>query len=138
MKTGIRTLLAVLLGASMLLTACGGDGGDTEPTTDDAVEEPADDAGGDAGGGGGRPVKVEAFDFGFKPTKLSVTSGEEVSVTLENTGSAPHTFTANELDVDISASGGETAEGSFTAGDPGDYEYICTIHPQMKGTITVK
>ena len=137
MKTGIRALLAILLGASMLLTACGGDGG-TDTTTDDAAEEPAEDAGGDAGGGGGEPVAVEAFDFGFKPTKISVTSGDEISVSLENTGSAPHTFTAEELDVDISAGGGETAEGSFTAGDPGDYEYICTIHPQMKGTITVE
>lgn len=131
MSGRIRMILAVSLGASMLLTACGGDSGSEDDTTQ---EDSAEDTTGDAGDGA--TVNVEAFDFGFKPATLTVAAGD-ATVVFENTGSAPHTFTAEELEVDFQAGAGETAEQSFTA-EAGDYDFMCTIHPQMTGTLTVE
>lgn len=79
------------------------------------------------------------MDFSFDPTTVSVEPGEEVTIRLDNQGSAQHSFTAEELGIDVEADGGSTAEGSFTAPDAeGTFEFICTFHPtQMRGDIVV-
>lgn len=107
-------LFAALAASLLLLSACG-----TE-----------------AGGDG---ITVTASDFSFDPTTVSADPGEEVQVTLENEGDAPHTFTAEGLGIDIQADGGDSASGTFTAPDEdATFEFVCTIHPgQMRGEIVV-
>ncbi|MGH2806062.1 MAG: cupredoxin domain-containing protein [Actinomycetota bacterium] len=131
MKT--KNVLILLL-AALLLAACGGgDGGSNAADGGDTAEE-ANEAG---AGGGGTEVTVTAANFAFSPAKLSLEPGEEVSLTFVNDDSAPHTFTSEDLGVDLSAGAGEDATGSFTAPDSGSVEWQCTIHPAMTGTITV-
>lgn len=109
-----RRLLALAATLVLLLSACG---------TEDA---------GDA-------IEVVAMDFSFDPTTVSVEPGEEVTIRLDNQGSAQHSFTAEEIGIDVEADGGDTAEGSLTAPDAeGTFEFICTFHPtQMRGEIIV-
>ncbi|MFG2298389.1 cupredoxin family copper-binding protein [Streptomyces sp. NPDC048603] len=81
-------------------------------------------------------VEVHIKDFKFVPAEVKVPAGAKVTVV--NDDSAPHTLTATEgqaFDTGTIESG---KSGSFTApSKPGSYAFICSIHPQMKGTLVV-
>ncbi|MGW6405249.1 cupredoxin domain-containing protein [Streptomyces sp. NPDC055134] len=81
-------------------------------------------------------VKVTIKDFAFHPAKLEVSPGTKITVTNED--SATHTLTVDDKSFDT----GDLAQGksaTITApSKPGSYSYICTIHPNMKGTLTVR
>ena len=54
-----------------------------------------------------------------------------------NEDDAPHTATATSGEFDTAELGtGDT--GTIVVDDTGTFEYICSIHPSMKGTIVVQ
>jgi plastocyanin len=78
---------------------------------------------------------VNIENFKFLPPALTVAAG--TTVTWKNEDDSPHriggkggTFASPALDTD----------GTFsrTFATPGEYSYICTIHPYMVGKIIVK
>jgi hypothetical protein len=73
-------------------------------------------------------------DFAFGPTSVTVADGG--TVTFANVGVAPHTATADDgtFDTALVAAG---ASASITVGGPGSYPFVCTFHPEMRGTIEV-
>ena len=73
-------------------------------------------------------------DFKFEGHE-TVAPGTEITVVNED--DAAHTVTAEgEGGFDAKMEGGETV--TFTApSEPGEYPYICTVHPGMKGTLVV-
>ena len=81
------------------------------------------------------PATVQIDNFAFAPATLTITAG--TTVTWKNDDDSPHrigdkngTFKSAALDTD------DTFSHTFTV--PGEYAYICTIHPYMAGTIIVK
>jgi len=81
------------------------------------------------------PAAVKIDNFAFAPATLTVTAG--TTVTWKNEDDSPHrigdkngTFKSAALDTD------DTFSHTFAA--PGEYPYICTIHPYMAGKIIVK
>jgi plastocyanin len=81
------------------------------------------------------PAAVQIDNFNFTPPTLVVAPGTTVIWT--NADDTPHTvrekdgkFKSAALDTD------DTFSQTFTA--PGEYEYFCSIHPRMVGTIVVK
>jgi plastocyanin len=81
------------------------------------------------------PATVDIDNFAFTPAALTVTAG--TTVTWKNEDDSPHrigdkngTFKSAALDTDDSF--------SHTFAAPGEYPYICTIHPYMVGKIIVK
>jgi plastocyanin len=77
-------------------------------------------------------VKID--NFTFSPATLTVPVGSKV--TWVNEDDVPHqvmasgrTFKSQVLDTDQSF--------SQTFASPGTYEYFCSLHPHMKGTIVV-
>ena len=94
------------------------------------------------GGGGMRPVAakgpdtVAIADFLFGPEKLEVPKGTYVSWT--NVDDSPHQVT-------VTSAGGlrteviQTGKKAYLKFDtPGTYDYICGLHPNMKGKIEVR
>ncbi|ALV38580.1 hypothetical protein AS200_15220 [Streptomyces sp. CdTB01] len=75
-------------------------------------------------------------NFAFSPANLRVRPGTKITVV--NRDSATHTVTATgNKKFDTGSIAGD-ATAAFTAPSaPGSYSYICTIHPNMKGTLTV-
>ena len=69
----------------------------------------------------------------FSPNCFSVASGSTISVA--NGDSGAHNFTVKGTDVFVPLPGGETGEA--TAPAPGTYDFVCTIHRWMTGTIIV-
>ena len=85
--------------------------------------------------GAASPATVKIDNFAFAPATLTITAG--TTVTWKNDDDSPHrigdkngTFKSAALDTD------DTFSHTFTV--PGEYAYICTIHPYMAGTIIVK
>ena len=78
-------------------------------------------------------VNIDNFTFG--PEKLTVKAG--TTVTWKNEDDIPHTvasstkaFKSKALDTDDTF--------SFTFTTPGTYEYFCSLHPHMVGTVVVE
>ena len=85
----------------------------------------------DAAAGAGT---VAVDDFSFAPETTEVGTGEEVTWTVAE-GSSPHTVKFDdEESKEIAA--GDTFSKSFDKA--GEYKYVCGIHPQMTGAVTVK
>jgi plastocyanin len=90
-----------------------------------------DPAGVPAASSGGTTVTMA--DFSFSPATITVDEGD--TVTWTNSGpDEPHTATGDGFDT------GEVAvdsSGSVTFSQAGDFSYVCTLHPQMTGTVRV-
>jgi len=110
---------------------------------------------------------VAAKEFGFAPAQLTVTAGQPVELTFQNTGAVEHDWSVREIDLagnpvvtgetggghmtgdmhdapKLHVAAGPTAQGklTFTPSKAGAYEICCTVagHKEagMVGTLTVK
>lgn len=78
---------------------------------------------------------VEIRDYDFFPRDLTVESG--MRLTWINRDSVPHDATDEGGGWGTGVlNQGESAELTFDS--PGTYRYYCTIHPDMKGTLSVQ
>jgi plastocyanin len=79
---------------------------------------------------------ITIHNFAFSPAQLTVHPGQKVSVV--NTDTTAHTVTANQAGLFATGSIPAGASAQFTApAAAGAYDYICSIHPFMHGTLTV-
>ena len=146
----MRKALLVLTAVAALLPACGGDdgGGTTAATGDTAAETgatgaTATGATGDASSdcvdltGEGDVFTVTIANFTFDPSCFTASASQGISVVNED--DVGHTFTMVGTDINVPIAGGETFNGEPISGvvEPGTYEFVCTIHPQMTGEATV-
>jgi amicyanin len=77
---------------------------------------------------------VNITNFAFAPASLAVKLGD--TVTWTNKDEEPHTVVAD--DGSFHSPGMDTnATYSFTFTNPGSFDYICSIHPFMHGTVVV-
>ncbi len=78
----------------------------------------------------------------FSPQNVTVVIGQNNTVEWTNNDTAPHTVTSTSVPTGAITfnsgllSGGQTFEYTFAV--PGTYQYVCTIHSWMHGTVTVK
>jgi plastocyanin len=118
--SGERRLVLAALAAvvALALSACGTGGASTAST-------PATPADGD-----GPTVAIE--DLAFAAETLTVEAGETVTWVF-NDGAVAHDVKGDGFQSEVKS------EGSFRHrfDDPGTYEYVCTLHPNMTGTIEV-
>jgi plastocyanin len=77
-------------------------------------------------------VEVSINDFAFDPESVTISTGDTVRWT--NMDSANHTATGSTFDSGILEEG-DSYEFTFT--ETGTFEYYCSIHPEMEGTVTV-
>lgn len=85
-------------------------------------------------------TKVDAYDFRFEPTTLSVKAGSKVVVLLHNEGKALHNFSVPDANVDTDVQADKRATVTFTAPSrPGPVPFRCKYHAGqgMTGTINV-
>jgi plastocyanin len=131
--------------AATLLAACGSSGGSGSGGLyggGNATSTPAAAAGGStaapATSGGAAPAAgagaVSIKGFAFNPPDLTAKAGDTVTWTNEDGAthrikSADGSFNSDPL------SQGKTFDHVFSTA--GTFAYICSIHPSMKGTITV-
>jgi plastocyanin len=136
-------LLLACMALALVAAGCGDDddddgGGGGAATT----EEPAgggggEDAGGDGGGGaGGGGAEVSEEGIAFQPAEVTVGVGD--TVTWTNNDSVGHDVTADSFS---SGDPGDMAPGDtfrHTFQEAGTFDYVCTVHPGMEGTVVVE
>ncbi len=141
-------VLALCLAIGGGVAGCGDDDGDdtgsatvteTTETTTEAGDDSAsgEDAAGSApapSGDAARSEKVEIVDFAYDPDPVTIEEGGKVI--WQNEDSAPHTATADDGSFDTGTLE-EGKRGSETFKKAGTYSYICSIHPDMTGTVEV-
>jgi plastocyanin len=115
--------------------------GGEEPAPTGAAPSPT------GAGGSGETVQVTiGTDTGaelmFEPTTATVPAGSTVELTFENRStSTPHNLTFGEPIDEATATvvdPGASEVLEFEAPEPGDYQFVCTLHPGMEGTLTVE
>ncbi len=78
---------------------------------------------------------VTIAGFAFDPATVTIQVGD--SVTWTNEDSAPHTATAGDGSFDTGQLGNGDSE-TVTFDAAGTFAYICSIHPQMAGSVVVE
>jgi plastocyanin len=83
-------------------------------------------------------IDITTADFEFQPDEIDADRGT-VGVFITNEDPASHTFTIDELDVDVVIPQGAKVRVEFEA-DGGEYEFICVPHEGngMTGTLQVQ
>jgi plastocyanin len=113
----VATLLSLLLLGAV---ACGGQ--DTAGGEPVACDDPT------------ATTTPEMFDFGYAPACVEAEAGATLTVT--NSGKAPHTFTVQDgPSADIAA--GASADLALEGVAPGTYSVTCVYHPQMTAALRV-
>jgi plastocyanin len=141
MKTWIAALCACLA-LGLVTVGCGGDDDDESNGSAETTQQPAETTGTDTGGGASaEAVEVSMKDIAFDPEDVSVPKGG--TVTWTNEDSVGHDVTKESGPGPDFSSGdpgamatGDTFEHTFDAA--GTIKYVCTVHPGMEGTVTVK
>ena len=82
----------------------------------------------------GATADVDVIDLDYDPRTLNVVQG--TTVVWTNVGELPHTVTANDGSYDSGImAAGSTFQWTFATA--GTYDYLCTLHPGMIGTVIV-
>jgi plastocyanin len=92
-------------------------------------------AAGSAEGAAPKSYVISMQITGFEPAALTVKTGDRI--TWINKDLFPHTATAEDKSFD-SKSIAPAGTWTYIAGKPGAHGYICTFHPTMKASITVR
>lgn len=72
-------------------------------------------------------VTIEITDEGFIPETFASAVGRDIRITLKNSGSRPHNFTIEKLDIDINLKPGETRVVPLDAPNLGAYPYTSDL-----------
>ena len=151
-RRAAATVMAIGI-AALGLAACGGSGaaspaaagngpstvattsGDPTTTMDMAMDMGMSAATSAPAGPAVATTAVSINNFAFAPVAVTVKVG--ATVTWTNNDEEPHTVFSSTggMKSPVLASNQNTYSFTFTA--PGTYEYNCTIHPFMHGTVTV-
>jgi plastocyanin len=119
------------LGAGVILavaTACGGSSASQPPGQASQAA-----AGAQCGGTAGSGQAVAIKNFAFTPATVTVSANG--TVTWANGDTTAHTVTFDNGPDCGNVAAGATVTATFSSA--GTYAYHCTIHPSMKGSVTV-
>ena len=120
--TSNSSVLTAIAGVSLVLSGCGAGAGSS-------------------GGSGAESASVEARDFQFSPTTLTLPVNATINMTIKNAGTVHHNFTITELGVNKDAeTPGKSETVTFTTKGDATYVFFCEYHRDskgMKGTLTV-
>jgi plastocyanin len=150
--------LATLVALAIVLAACAADNppGWTfaptpTPTAAPASEPPASGAPTDAptaaptdgGNGGATVLRISAQNIAFDTDALAAPAGVAFQIEFANNDAGiPHNVEILQNGQSIWKgelfSGVETRTYDVPALAAGTYEFICTVHPNMRGTLTVE
>jgi plastocyanin len=131
-----RTLLVgmgvAVVAVAVILVGCSSGGTTTTAGPTGGIVTTVPSGGGSTGGA---TVEVKMEGMAFSPQTVTIKAGD--TVTWTNMDQPPHNATAVDSSWKTSTlATGET--GSVTFATAGTFPYICTIHPNMTGTVIVQ
>ena len=142
--------IAIAVGLALTAGACGGDaeveGAPASPTAAPsptpaatATETPLAEGSIEINGAGinfhdaadvrgDASVEMELDDFYFEPSVLLGDPGQTITIDLRNDGSATHTFTLDDQEVDVSLLPEATERVEVTIPEDGAVVFVCRFH----------
>jgi plastocyanin len=78
-------------------------------------------------------VEVQIKGFAFEPATVNISVGD--TVIWKNVEKVTHQIKIDDVESPILT---EAKTFSYTFNETGSFNYTCTIHPSMKGTVIVK
>jgi len=137
--TRVLTLMLTCV-VLVFVAGCGGDDSDSSDSGGGGgqAEKPAEPSGGSKAPAGKADVTVNMKDIKFMPANVNVKKGGTVG--WVNKDSVPHNVTKDggpgtDFASDTVDPGGKYSQ-KFTVA--GKVDYVCTIHPNQTGSVTVK
>jgi plastocyanin len=125
------TLTFGLLALAAVLAACSGASAAQGTTSPAAAGSPSGDA-----------VTVVAKDLNFVTPAVNAKAGAAFSLVFDNQDGAPHNIAILDASAAKVFKGEIVSSQKVTYQVPalaaGTYGFICEVHPNMKGTITVR
>jgi plastocyanin len=121
-------LLPLLAVIAALAAGCGGSDSGGSSSTSTASSKPASSGGG--------AVTVSMKNIQFAPKDVTVKKGQ--TITWRNDDTVDHNVTATSGASFKSDNFGNGGSFKFKAAKAGTIKYVCTIHPGMDGTLTVR
>lgn len=121
---------------ALLLTGCGGDESGPAATTTKKPARPTTIA---QQTGERKPAAatVSVDDMRFSPAEVTVKVGDTVTWKFDD--KAPHTVQGiGDKAMGINSPILDKGEWSYTFTNPGTYRYLCSLHPEMRGSVTVE
>ena len=109
----MKKVLLAALPLVAVLAACGGDDDDAAAACD-------------------APCTVTVDDNTFEPETATIAAGDTVTWSFE--GNSAHNVTFDEGESSQLVKDGEFER---TFDEAGDFDYTCTVHPGMEGTVVV-
>lgn len=77
----------------------------------------------------GGTIEIETTEtFAFEPTFVATAPGEDVAIELSNPDNQPHTFTIDELDIDVLVDEQGTESAGVEMPESGHLRYYCRFH----------
>lgn len=128
--------IAGALVATVLIAGCGSNTTTSTPTTTTAATPPGTAA---ASPTAAQPasVTVRVEDMKFSPDAVTVQAGD--TVTWKFSDKVPHAVQGiGDAAMGINSPIFTGGEWSHTFAVPGVYRYLCPLHPEMRGTVTVR
>ena len=137
MRTRFLLTIGLLVTVAMVAAACGGGEEPTLapavtaiPTLPTVVTTPT-----------GEVVSIELNEspYTFDPADLTFETGKAYTLSFAAPGEL-HTFTINDVEIDVIIMAGETVEETIIFDQAGSFELICVPHQSsgMVGTVTVQ
>ena len=151
----LKRLIALGSTTVVLLLAVAACGGEAEPTPAQLPSPPIPPPAPAPTSGLATPTPVNGCDAGaitfkvenqdpagsgaykFSPNEMTFNAGDTVCFAL-SAETEPHTFTVEELGIDVVMDAKTTSTLNFKFDKPGDFKLTCIFHIQMTGTITVQ
>ena len=122
-------LLAVL---ALAAAGCGSSNSSSSSTSSSSTPPPASSGTSSTASSGGGTVTIDMKDIQFNPTSQTVKVGQTVKWVNED--DVPHNVKGGPLNSKTFGKGGSY---TFTPKKAETISYVCTIHPNMKATLTV-
>lgn len=121
MPAVLAALVAVVV-APAGLTACASDRGESGSAPPPAVTTTVPDG----------AVIVRVANLVYEPKSVTIDAGQTVAWVFDD-GNVPHNVVGKGFRSETRRSG----VFSHRFENPGTYRYLCTLHPRMRGTVTV-
>ncbi|MGW0352778.1 cupredoxin domain-containing protein [Nocardia nova] len=126
--------IAGALVAAVLIAGCGSNTTTSTPTT---TATPPGTAAASPTAAQPASVTVRVEDMKFSPDAVTVQAGD--TVTWKFSDKVPHAVQGiGDAAMGINSPIFTGGEWSHTFAVPGVYRYLCPLHPEMRGTVTVR
>ena len=145
------TTLTAAAALSLALAGCGGSSGSGSEGSSGTTPQPSDTSGSDSGTSSGTKtvdglsindhgstdvtgmseLDVEADSYYFKPSVLTGTPGQKLTLHIENESSTEHNFTLSSQNVDADIGDGKDVTVHITIPQSGVAGFFCEYHKSL-------